>query len=1169
MNPQLTASDPATSAFVAANAGSGKTTTLVNRVARLLLRGAEPEAILCLTYTKAAAAEMQRRLFETLGGWSTQDDDGLAAELAKIGEGRRDLPRARTLFARALETPGGLKIQTIHAFCEKLLRRFPLEAGVSPGFTVLEGAAQGEVQQHARELLAELALAQPPVGESYAHFAVELAPGDFDGLLCAFEAEREGLAAFLARDGWIGDVWRTCGFPSGEPADPQALEADAVGACDWARWRGAAEALIATGSSSDDKLARKLLNLVECAATRPGGFSDCLAVFSTSDGARSKILGTKALDPRQRDWLVEEQDRLHGACDRARAARQAIDTVHALTLAAAYVGFYAGAKEDRGALDFADLVQLTEELLTVRADAAWVLYKLDGGVDHVLVDEAQDTSPEQWDIVRALTADFFAGDGVRAAGGGRRLERTVFAVGDEKQSIYGFQGAEPELLHREAQRYDALAVAAGRAFASPALLESWRSTDEVLGFVDTLGADDGFRDGVQPAASNVLHHPRGRRDDTPGQVDLWPLFQDTPREEPAAWDAPLDADTGVSAVKALARALAEKVGDMSARGEAVWDKKLGRLRPVRPGDVLILVRRRGPLFEEILRELKRAGLPVAGADRLKLSDHVAFDDVLALVRFVLFPWDDLTLAALLRSPFCGVDEEALFDLAHGRGEVTLWAELSRRGDERPEWREARRFLGDMREAARGRGPFDMLGRCLGWLDGEGRTVRQRVVTRLGVEAGEALDELLAYALAAEARGVTDLERFAGELGRAEVEVKRELEGADADDGPLFTRMGAVRVMTVHGAKGLEAPVVILPDTNGGLARSRDGLLKTGAIDAQGEWRTDGGYLFAPREKEDTPASADARAHRKGREAHEQLRLLYVALTRARDRVIVAGRIGARDKGPTKGGWYERIAAAFDRAEEGGGDLVREVRDGPRLIRRFGRDPAFALDSGETAPAPDAAPAWLREAAPPEPESSRYASPSTFAEGRRGPAPSPLATTVGGLGRFRRGELIHRLLQLLPDLPAAERPAAAERILARERDLHDDQRREMARAALAVLEDPRFAQVWAPGSKAEAAVAGSAPELPEGLAISGRVDRLLVTPERVMVVDFKTNRPSPDRIEAADPAYIAQMAIYAAVLRAVFPGRRVEAALVWTDGPKLMPVPDNVMDAALQRIRAGR
>ena len=1129
MNPQLLASDPDTNAFVTANAGSGKTTTLVNRVARLLLRGAKPEALLCLTYTKAAAAEMQRRLFETLGGWSTLDDERLAQALADIGEERRNLKRARTLFARALETPGGLKIQTIHAFCEKLLRRFPLEAGVSPGFTVLEEADLAGVQAQARESVAELALAQPSVGAAYAHLSVELDFMSFEGLFAAFEAQREGLRKYLQAGDVAADVWRRCGFSSGAPADPEAAERAAIDACDWGRWREAGRALQATGSVEDAKLADKLLELAECAGTQPSAFERCLEAFATGAGEKIKRLGTKGLDERARVWLRDEQERLFDACAVAKAARMAVDTVHALTLAAAYLELYEGAKSARGALDFADLIQRTQRLLTGGGAAPWVLYKLDGGISHVLVDEAQDTAPAQWSIVEALSADFFAGAGVR---GGRAGARTVFAVGDEKQSIYGFQGAAPELLHGEAQRYEALARGAEAPFAAPALAKSWRSTGEVLAFVDLLGGDAAFRDGCQPAASDVFRHEKGRKDAAPGQIDLWELFQDAPREEPDAWDAPLDAKPEDSANKRLARRIAEAIRDMGARGESVWDKRLnggeGDLRPVRPGDVLILVRRRGAIYEELLRELKKARVPVAGADRLKLSQHIAFKDVRALVRWVLFPWDDLTLAALLRSPFCGVDEEGLFALAHGRDKETLWAVLNRQGDARPDWAEARRFLSGARDMAREATPFDFLGRALGWLDADGRTLRQRVLTRLGPESEEALDEMLTLALAAEARGVTDLERFAGELERAEVEIKRELEGeADGE--------GEVRVMTVHGAKGLEAPVVILPDTNGQTGRTRELLLRTGEFDPDGEWTPDGGFLFAPRGPDDTPASADARRRVRELEAAEQMRLLYVALTRARDRVIVAGRIGAKDKGPTKGGWYERVAAAFDRASAHPEPGVRTLRDGELSLRRYGPDPAFMLASP---PAPDLAeapPAWLRASAPPEPEASRYASPSTFAESRRGPAPSPLAAGPGGLGRFRRGELIHRLLQLLPDLPPADRPAAAARMLERERDLHDEQRREMARAALGVLEDPRFAEVFAPGSKAEAAVAGAAPDLPEGLAISGRVDRMLVTAERVLVIDFKTNRPSPDRIEAADPAYLAQMAIYAAVLRAVFPG----------------------------------
>jgi ATP-dependent helicase/nuclease subunit A len=290
--------------------------------------------------------------------------------------------------------------------------------------------------------------------------------------------------------------------------------------------------------------------------------------------------------------------------------------------------------------------------------------------------------------------------------------------------------------------------------------------------------------------------------------------------------------------------------------------------------------------------------------------------------------------------------------------------------------------------------------------------------------------------------------------------------------------------------------------------------------------------------------------------NESLRLLYVALTRARDRLIVCG-VRTKPQFLT-GSWRDLCEQALkDPAIELKVRIVEQ--DGAQIIR-FGADPAPRAREARISPAPAALPAWTRKLAALE-INARYASPSTLAETDRGPAPSPLALE-GGLGRYRRGELIHKLLQLLPDIAPDGRAAAALALLGRERDLSEDQRDEMALAALAVLGDERFAPVFAPGSRAEVAIAGTAPDLPKGLAVSGRVDRLLVEPDRVLVIDFKTNRPSPARIEEADHAYLVQMAVYWAVLRAVFPQRRIEAALVWTDGPKLMPIPENVLAATL-------
>jgi ATP-dependent helicase/nuclease subunit A len=810
-------------------------------------------------------------------------------------------------------------------------------------------------------------------------------------------------------------------------------------------------------------------------------------------------------------------------------------TVRALTLAHVYAGLYERAKQARGVLDFADLVGKTAALLRDGPAAAWVLYKLDGGVDHILLDEAQDTAPEQWAILRRLTGEFFAGEGRPSD---RAAERTLFIVGDEKQSIYSFQGADPERLIAETQGYVSRITGSGRRAERPVLAESWRSVEEVLKFVDAVFEADAMRAGVAPGGGDAPRHTPMRLGDR-GCVDLWEPEQETKGEERDAWSDPLDAETATSANRRLANRIAGEIAALVARGDAVFDKDLRARRPAGYGDVLILVRRRGALFEDILRALKQKGLPVAGADRLALSAHIAFDDLLALARFVLFPKDDLTLAALLKSPLCGLDDDSLYDLAIRR-KAPLWTVLEQRREERPDWREAHELLGFALAEGRSRRPVDFYGRVLARLDARGRSMRARFLTRLGAEAADALDEFVAQVMAAEGRGVRDLESLAQALAALDITVKREMDrGA-----------GEVRVMTAHGAKGLEAPIVLLPEMTLSQTARGGPLLKT----------DDGGFLWCSSASGDCEASGQARALRKAREEAESARLLYVALTRARDRLVLCGRISATAKRENVGGWYAAAEAALAHSDLAGD--VRELEADGLKFRRYGPDPKPATRAARPTASPAPSPAWLFAAPPVEAKGPRFVSPTGLADRAEDAAASPL-DKVAGLGRFRRGNLIHRLLQLLPDLSVEQRAAAARALLSRESNLTDAQREEMAQAALGVLNDARFAAVFGLGSRAEVALAGRAAALPA----AGRVDRLVVEPDRVLVVDFKTNRPSPGAIEDADPAYILQMAVYAAVLAEAFPGRKIEAALVWTDGPKLMPVPDNLMARALAQLAA--
>ncbi|MBB5746730.1 double-strand break repair helicase AddA [Brevundimonas variabilis] len=1149
---QIRAADPGLSVFVTANAGSGKTSTLVNRVARLLLHDVAPGEILCITYTKAAAAEMQARLFETLGLWAVMDDRDLPGALSRL-DGRdpasfteADLTAARSMFARALETPGGLKIQTIHAFCEKLLRRFPIEADVSPRFTVLENEAALTLSRQARDDLAREAIRNPegPIGRAYSYFAVALDWKAFQSLLGMIETQRESLTDYLDRvaSGMAPGPHALAGALPGRSASE--LETEFMAFLDREVWDETATAMMA-GSANDQGCAGRMRE----ASWTFGGIGD---VFLTK-GSPRKSMATKGADRDAAAWLEDLQMKYCATLSSVRAARVAEDTERLLTLASVHAAFYEAAKAARGALDFPDLVTRAVRLLTQNGAAAWVLYKLDGGIEHVLIDEAQDTAPDQWSIVHALTDAFFSGEGGPRPGTVPRIPRTVFAVGDEKQSIYSFQGARPERLRQEAQRFTSLVEGAELAFQHVPLDTSYRSTEEVLGFVDAVfHSPERTRALVGETGDRIQHHPA--RVGQHGSIELWPLFEDEKAPERDGWLDPVDLESSTSGRKRLAVALALEIRRQVETGVAVHargDDGQPTLRPCGYDDFLILVRRRDGTFEEIIRALKTLGVPVAGADRLKLSTHIVFDDLIALARFALFPDDDLSLAGVLRSPFCDVPDfdgiDSLYALAGREKRDGLWRELRRRGDEQPAWNRARALM-QFAIDSRDRDPFAFFAGVLNRVDDAGQSGRARILARLGREAEEAIDETLAQVLSAEDRGATDLETCVAMLESADVEVKREMDGARAE----------VRVMTVHGAKGLEAPIVILPDTTSRSKPQGPSLMPV-ALDDGSE-----GWLMCPGDKsDDCDTSAETRQARIDRTDAESLRLLYVALTRARDRVIILGRaLGNRKEGFEEGSWWDSLAETFARLQANDGTAVRDVGDG-RL--RFGVDPVVALRTAAAAPERVEIPAWTRTTPASDP-AARFVSPSQMQGGIRMPAPSPLAVVGEGLGRFRRGDLIHRLLERLPDIDAADRQDAARRILAREPDLSPEQRAEMIEAAFGVLDDDRFAPVFGPGSRAEVALTGSAPSLPPGVSVSGRIDRLVLTPERVLIVDYKTNRPAPQRIEDADLAYVLQQAVYRAVLQQLYPDRAVEAALVWTDGPRLMAIPAEMMDAALSGAR---
>jgi len=1114
----LKAADPRLSAWVSANAGTGKTHTLANRVTRLLLDGAKPERILCLTYTKSAAAEMQGRLFAQLGEWAMYDDGKLSKVIEQIGAELPDadgLRQARRLFALALETPGGLKIQTIHSFCEQLLGRFPIEAGIPPSFRVLD-------EQSARDLIAEArtqVLERAGLGDT--RFAAAAA-------VLVTEASESRLHQIL--DAALGNDRRKLerlfsDLPPGENA-LRDLAAQAHGAgsesieriaeffCDEAKAEAntfaAAAAWLSAGSKNERKLATHLSAFVGRGFSTDA-FRALREAFFTDQGISRASLITKAScesQPLLAEYVSRLAERYGVAEQRCRAARAALLAHAALTLADAVRDAYVDEKRVRGVLDYNDLITETLSLLDKKEAAAWVLYKLDGGLDHVLIDEAQDTSPEQWRIVRILTEEFFAGRGARDLFDSKR---TIFAVGDEKQSIFSFQGADPSEFDIN-RRY--FADRAGADFINVPLQTSRRSAPEILQFVDAVFDDPAGGDGLTSDGNPITH--RIFRTEAKGRVELWPTLKPAKGPEPDPW-RPVDVESEQSPVVQLADKLAGTIKGWLDRRVVLP----GHDTPVSAGDIMILMPRREPFASEIIRKLTQRSVEVAGADRIRLKNEIAIMDLMALGRFALLPEDDLNLAALLRSPMIGITEEELFELSYAR-KGRLWRALRERQNETISFGTANQFLTEALRRADFTPPYEFFANALGE-----HGVRTKLLARLGPEASDAIDEFLSLALEYESIATPSLEGFLHWVERGDAEIKRDMErGRDQ-----------VRVMTVHGAKGLEADIVILPDTTSlPDPPGRRGELLYG----------EAGAVYPIRNSDACEAVLAAKEAAKQETLREYRRLLYVALTRAKDRLYICGF--ENKNGIREGCWYRLAENAMARL---GTKIVSD--DGEMYV--FGGE---SNDVGGVARQPHpriALPEWVRTAPPHAVERPRIIRPSEDVAGE------PAIVSPAGphnAARFRRGLQIHSLLSRLPDIAAPERRTIALAFLSAQ-GADDEAATKLTDETLGVIEDRLFESAFAPGSKAEVAIVADLPELGEGARVTGRIDRLAISDDQVLAVDFKTNRPPPKTIEDVPALYIRQMALYRLALAKLFPSRRIGCALVWTDGPSLMHLPDALLD----------
>ncbi|WP_428684091.1 double-strand break repair helicase AddA [Sphingopyxis sp.] len=1117
---QAAAADPASHVWLGASAGTGKTQVLSARVLRLMLDGVSPEAILCITFTKAGAAEMAHRIHERLAAWVRMDDGDLRLDLRALGfdwDRPGVMTRARSLFATVIDSPGGaIRVQTIHAFCQTLLASFPLEAKLLPGFRAIEEDEAGALQ---RQVLADLleagdermalraaaAMLSQRLGQDAALSFLSSCAAVFGGPNAALPPSAYDLRAAFELPGGDPEAWIAGELAAGA-IDENDVRAVATSGANWGTKTGLAcnDVMIGWLIADSAKRAAMLGELVGCFLTGKG---ELRADFAGEKGKMTDCV----------ESAVRIVDAVQGLLGTATAMRVADDLAAAWKLGSRFAEAYALAKRERGLADFDDLITLAGSLLRVSSFGEWVRFKLDQRTDHILVDEAQDTNMRQWGIILSLAEEFFA-----VAPDDAERTRTLFTVGDRKQAIFGFQGTEPKAFATARELFHILGERAGQAFRNVNLVSNYRSTPAVLDVVDTWLAAGGTEamglDGAEPP-----HRPF--RSGHAGQVELWqPLpvgkALDAAAEESDEGEGDGSAPASDPASMRLAKAIAGEVQDWIAHG------KDGR--PVSPGDIMILVRRRRDLAARIVARLQALHVPVAGVDRFALTQPLAVQDLIAAMRFAVQPLDDLNLASLLVSPLIGWTQDELYARGHKRGRAALWEHLRRaEGDAPAATMAALRSLLGMADFTT---PFRFLEAVLsGPIDG-----RRKLYMRLGREARDPIDELLNQALAFEQRETVSLLGFLTQVSASAADIKRQTEA----------RSDVVRVMTVHGSKGLQAPIVILAD-----ATDDPGIgHRPFSVDVAA-WEKLPVFALPADERQ----GALAKAYQDAADAAEQehWRLFYVAMTRAEEILVVAGVTKKADRTIPDASWHAAVEGALSAI---GSEWEDAGAWGQRRVHRANAgkwakkektarvlEPALALPEWALRPAPE-------EARPPRP-----LAPSALGE-------DDVAVPPQGGGRAQaveRGLLLHALFERLPPVAPARRRVVAMQWLAQQAPTLDEAARgAMVGEVLTVLDDPAHAAIFGPGSLAEVPLSA----VVDGMVVAGIVDRLRVTDDAVTVIDYKTGRHMPDSADTVQPAYLRQMAAYRDALRVIFPGKRVEGALLYTAAPRLILLDDALLDA---------
>ena len=1136
---QSQAANPASNVWVNASAGTGKTKVLTERVLRLLLPlegqndGTAPQNILCVTFTKAGANQMITRLMKTLSRWAVCSEQLLVKDLTLLlghDPATNVIFKARKLFAMIIDLPGGLNVTTIHALCQSILGRFVVESGLPPNFSVMEASESKSLIKKARDGLVHDILMQKnnhPLFEDFTWLASIKNSLQINQILAAVLGDRKKLALFFDKNPDYKAVLRQYLNIDDNINEDLLVKKYLYDNFPEQNIKILANAFEFGGKKNKDN-AITLFNYLH--SDRQVLYQGYREVFYTTSGkcpprkASHVSNEAKKQNPLAEGIFTAEIDRISEYEDKLNSLKIYRATCAILDIIYEITNRYQTLKNSQRKVDYDDLIHKTHALLTGPAKD-WVLFKLDYGIDHILVDEAQDTSPDQWGILQALWDDFFTGQSVRSENG---IERTVFVVGDNKQSIFSFQGANLNNFNSVHNKLRNQVSNAQKQWSDVPMNTSFRSTSAVIDFVDLVFEESDLRTSLTQDPELYRSHTAHRQGHS-GHVELWPLYK-APKQDPLPpWTLPLQIRENHDANQALANRIAETIAAWIKNQDLLTSKN----RPIIAGDIMILVRRRNALVDHLIRALKTHNVPVSGADRLVISDHIAVKDVLAALHFALLPDDDLTLATLLKSPLIGWTDDMVENHAFDR-DGSLWQAVKDGASQ-----DTSAWLSNLIVTMSGQNAFTAVSNILNYKAfNNNQSGWQSLVGRLGEDCVDPLEELLSIAQTFDANNPgSGLQGFLHYMQTNETEIKRELDSG----------VNKVRIMTVHASKGLESPIVFMPDTTSlpKAQTSDDGLI----------WMEDTIPLWSPTAQNDTLSVKTYKEIASKITLDEYYRLLYVAMTRAEDRLIVCGTLNNNETISRDKSWYNCALIGMNRInaveKEWPHDPEFQTPDDEGKYLVFSTEQSVEPKPEKEKYKPNTIsdlPHWVLQPLLKEQHPPRILKPSQD-DSQPMPVHSPLYQHDNSF-RYERGLLTHSLLQYLPELQQEIRKDAGLSYLNQQAPrIPSAVVNSILEESLAIINSKEFSMFFGEGSMSEVSVTGTVTNSNGKIdIISGQIDRMLIGDETIWIIDFKSNRPPPKDPKDVPPQYRKQLSAYKTLIQDIYPKHNIRCALLWTDGP---------------------